>query len=75
MLHLKEKKNDGNKFIKDAIKKGAGGIISSSAIKDYKNKIIKIQNPIKFLNHFGKLKREHTHAKIISITGSAERHL
>ena len=68
---FKGKKNDGNKFIKDAIKKGAGGIISSSAIKDYKNKIIKIQNPIKFLNHFAKLKREHTHAKIISITGSA----
>ena len=44
-------------IIKDAIKKGAGGIISSSAIKDYKNKIIKIQNPIKFLNHFGKPKK------------------
>ena len=40
-------------------------------LKKKNKKIIKIKNPIFFLNQFAKLKREHTFAKIIAVTGSA----
>ena len=70
-LAIKGKKNDGNKFINKAIKKGAGCIISTSRFRKSNKKIIKINDPISFLNRFAKLKREKTSAKIIAITGSA----
>ena len=66
---LKGKNNDGNKFIKEAFKKRSSVIVTSS--KKKKKKIIKVKNSISFLNHFAKLKREHSSAKIIAITGSA----
>ena len=69
-LAIKGKKNDGNKFIGMALKKGAGCVITSS-LKKKNTKIIKIKNPISFLKHFAKSKREHTLAKIIAVTGSA----
>jgi murE/murF fusion protein len=68
-LAFKGKINDGNRFTKDAFKKGAACVITSS-IKTNKKKIIKIKNPILFLNQFAKLKRERSFAKIIAITGS-----
>ena len=40
--------------------------LKKKKIKNNKNK-----NPIFFLNQFAKLKREHTFAKIIAVTGSA----
>ena len=67
-LAIKGKNNDGNKFIPKAIGKGASYIISSKKIK--KNKIIKFNNPISFLNNFAKLKRENCNTKILAITGS-----
>ncbi|PDH19881.1 MAG: UDP-N-acetylmuramoyl-L-alanyl-D-glutamate--2,6-diaminopimelate ligase [Pelagibacterales bacterium MED-G43] len=70
-LSIKGKNHDGNEFIYDAIKKGAGCIVSSSIIKKKNKKIIKTKNVISFLNHFAKLKREFSSAKIIAITGSA----
>ena len=70
-LAIKGKKNDGNKFIMHALKKGAGYVIASSFLKKNGKRIIKIKNPTLFLNHFAKLKRKHTLAKIIAITGSA----
>ena len=70
-LAFKGKKNDGNKFINDALKKGAGCIATSSIVKKNEKRIIKIKNPISFLNDFAKLKREHSLAKIIAITGSS----
>ena len=70
-LSIKGKNHDGNEFIYDAIKKGAGCIVSSSIIKKKYKKIIKTKNVISFLNHFAKLKREFSSAKIIAITGSA----
>ena len=70
-LAIKGKNNDGNKFIPDALKKGAKYIISSKVIKKYRNKTIKVKNEILFLNKFAKLKREYSSAKIIAITGSA----
>ncbi len=69
-LPLRGKNNDGNKFINIAIKKGAGGVACSENIKINK-KIIKIKNSKLFLNDFAKLKREHTLATIIAVTGSA----
>ena len=70
-LSFKGKNHDGNEFIYDAIKRGAGCIVSSSVIKKKNKKIIKVKNVISFLNHFAKLKREFSSAKIIAITGSA----
>jgi MurE/MurF fusion protein len=70
-LTIKGKKNDGNKFIADALKKGAKYIISSKVIKKYKKKTIIVKNEISFLNKFAKLKRKYSLAKIIGITGSA----
>ena len=72
-LAIKSKKNDGNKFIGNALKKGAGCIVTSSIIKNkYRSKkIIKIKNTYSFLNKFAQLKRKHSLAKIIAITGSA----
>ena len=70
-LAIKGKKNDGNNFIKDAIKNGASCVISEATTKKSKIKILKVKNSISFLNNFAKLKRERSQAKIIAITGSA----
>ena len=68
-LAIKGKKKDGNKFIYKALKKGASLAVSSEfKIKD---KVIKVDNSINFLNKFAKLKRENSKAKIIAITGSS----
>jgi MurE/MurF fusion protein len=69
-LTIKGKKNDGNKFISDAIKKGAKYIVSSKISKKYKKKTIKVNDEILFLNKFAQLKRQSSLAKIIAITGS-----
>ena len=69
-LSIKGKYNDGNKFVNESLKKGAGCVISTYRNKKNK-KLIKVKNSILFLNKFAKQKREHTSAKIIAITGSA----
>ena len=68
---IKGKKNDGTKFISNALKKGAKYIISSKTVNKYKKKIIKVKNEIVFLKKFASLKRNYSSAKIIAITGSA----
>ncbi len=70
-LTIKGKKNDGNKFISKAIKKGAKLIVSSRSNKRFKKKLIKVSDPNIFLNKFAILKRLSCKAKIIAITGSA----
>ena len=70
-LAIKGKKKNGNKFISEAISKGACNIVSSQMNKKYKKKIIKVQNEIVFLKKFACLKRINCNAKIIAITGSA----
>ena len=70
-LAIKGKRNNGNKFINKALKKGAGGFVSSSVINRNNTKRIYYKDPVLFLNQLAKLKREHTPAKIIAITGSA----
>ena len=69
-LAIRGKKNDGNRYIYSALNKGEGCILTLQVIKKNK-KIIKINNPISFLNRFADLKRQNTSAKIIVITGSA----
>ena len=68
-IALKGKNNDGNNFIKQAIKNGSTCVISSKKIKN--KKVINVSDPLIFLNKFAKLKREKINAKIIAITGSA----
>ena len=70
-LAIKGRKNNGNKFINEALKKKAGCIICSEKIKIKDKKIIKIKNVLSFLNLFAKSKRDHSLAKIIAVTGSA----
>ena len=51
------------------MRKGAGCIIcSTSKVKN--KKIVKVKNPISFLNYYAKLKTRKHLAKIIAITGS-----
>ncbi len=70
-LTIKGKKNDGFKFIPQAIEKGAAYIISSRKTETKRKKIIKVNNELKFLYNFASQKRYNTGAKIIAITGSA----
>ena len=70
-LAIKGKNKDGNNFISMSIKKGAAIIVSSEIKKNYRKKIIKVDNEIDFLNKFASLKRAGVNAKIIAITGSA----
>ncbi len=70
-LTLKGKNNNGNKFIPNALKKGAEYIISSKKLKKYKRKIVNVKNEIKFLNQYAKEKRKNSQTKIIAVTGSA----
>ncbi len=70
-LALKGNKLDGNEFIYNALKKGAGCVVTSSKINKKNKKIIKVKNPVTFLREFAKIKREKTLAKVIAITGSA----
>ena len=70
-LAIKGKNNNGSNFVNIAIKKGASCIVPFSSVIKNKKNIIKVKNPITFLNKFAELKREHTLAKIISVTGSA----
>ena len=69
-LALKGNKNDGNKFISNAIKKGASIVITSKNNKN-KKKIFKVNDEMTFLNSFAFHKRKISNAKIIAITGSA----
>ena len=70
-LTIKGKKNEGYKFIPEAIKKGAKYVVSSKVLKKFKKKTIKVKNEISFLNQFAKFKREYSLATIIAVTGSA----
>ncbi len=67
-IALKGKKYDGNKFIGNALKKGAKFIISSN--RSDNKKVQKTNNPILFLKKFAQVKRNYCKAKVIAITGS-----
>ena len=68
---IKGKKNDGHKFVKEAIIKGAvKSVISSSATNFPTNKIIKVKNTLHSLNNLAKITRNISTTTIIGITGS-----
>jgi len=68
---IKGKKNDGHKFVKEAIKKGAiKSVVSKKIEKISNNKIIKVKNTLSSLNDLAKATRGHVFAEIIAITGS-----
>ncbi len=70
-LTIKGKKYDGSKFVSKALKKGAKYVVSSKTNKKYKDKIIRVNSVIKFLNEFASKKRNKSAAKILAVTGSA----
>ena len=70
-LLFEEKKTDGHKFVRQAIRKGAVKSVISKKIKQLsKNKIIKVKNTFSSLNDLAKVTRDNTSAQIIGITGS-----
>ncbi len=68
---IKGKKNDGHKFVNQAIKKGAiKSVISKKVNKVLKSKTIKVKNTFSSLNDLAKMTRDSSSAKIMGITGS-----
>ena len=63
---------DGNKFIKDAIKKGSKIIISESVVEGYKNNILylKNENPRKILAEFAAKINYLRPNNLIAVTGT-----
>ncbi len=71
-IAIKGIRNDGHKFVNEAIKKGANFCVISKNIKvRNKSLLIKCNNTIKFLNNLAFLKRTLSKAKIIAVTGSS----
>ena len=69
---IKGKKNDGHKFLKEALKKGASKLIVSKKQKLFSTKkIIKVKNTLSSLNDLAIATRMNSAAQIIGITGSA----
>ena len=68
---IKGKKNDGNKFVKQALSKGASIAVVNKIQKNLILKPqIKVKNSLKFLTSVSKIFRENIDTKIIAITGS-----
>ena len=71
-IALKGKKNDGHNYLKESFFNGALGCIVSKKIANLsEKKVIKVKNSYLFLKKLAALKRLHSNAKIIAITGSA----
>ena len=65
------KKNDGSKFIKEALKKGSSMIITNKISKNLSlEKQIKVRNSLKFLTECALNYRNNIKTTIIGITGS-----
>jgi MurE/MurF fusion protein len=69
-LAIKGKNHDGNKFVAEALQKGASSAVSTSIEKKNSKKIIITNDSINFLKKFAQLKRDNCSAKILAITGS-----
>ena len=65
---IKGNKNDGNLFIKKALKNGASLVITDK-LKNNKN-CLRVKNTLKFLTEASSILRENVHSKVIAITGS-----
>lgn len=72
-IGIKGKNFNGEDFIGEAIKKGAGCLISVSAVaaKKYKKiPFIKVRDSIEALGHIGLLQRKKFNIPVIAVTGS-----
>ena len=69
-IAIKGKKNDGHNFLDEAKKRGARYCIVSKKINK-QSKFIKVKAPLKFLKKFSEMKRNHSSAKYIGVTGSS----
>ncbi len=68
---LKGKNNDGNKYISEAINKGASIVISDKTKKKMKQKnVIKVNNSLNTMTKLSSSIRDIFNGKIIGITGS-----
>ena len=67
-IALKGDKYDGHDFIFDALTKGAQYAVSEKNIEG--EKIIKVENTLKFLQDFSNYHRKFCGTKIIALTGS-----
>ena len=68
---IKGKKNDGNKFAKESLKKKASIVVVNKIQKNSNiRRQIKVKNTLKFLTEVSKTFRENINSKIIAITGS-----
>jgi murE/murF fusion protein len=65
---IKGKKQDGNLFVKEALKKGASLAIVNRSRKGIKK--IKVKDTLKFLTEASSILRKNTSSKIVAITGS-----
>ena len=69
---IKGKNNDGHRYIKEAVLRGASYcVISKNLNRIPKHKIIKVPQTYNFLKELALLKRKHTNGKIIAVTGSS----
>ncbi|MDC0943571.1 Mur ligase family protein, partial [Candidatus Pelagibacter sp.] len=70
-LQLKEKKNDGNKFVAQSFKKKASlAVVNKIQNKINRGRQIKVKNTLKFLTYISKVFRRNIDTKVIAITGS-----
>jgi MurE/MurF fusion protein len=68
---IKGKKNDGNKFISEAVKKKASIAIVNTINKNNNKKYqVKVNDTLKFLTKSSKIYRQNINTNIIAITGS-----
>ena len=65
---IKGKKRNGNLFVSEALQKGASLAVVNIFKKD--NRLINVNNTLKFLTEASLLWRKNTSSKIIAITGS-----
>jgi len=71
-IAIKGKNHDGHIFVKEALKNKANYcVIKKNINKLDKRKLITCSNTNNFLNKLAELKRKHTKAKIIAVTGSS----
>ena len=69
-ITLKGKKNNGENYIEEALRKKARYVITEKYLFKYNKKIIQVDNCIKTLEFLAKNKRSCYDGKIIGITGS-----
>ena len=68
---IRGKKNDGNKFVSEALKRKSSLAIVNRINKKYPlTKQIKVKNTLSFLSKCSSIFRDNINSKIISITGS-----